>query len=308
MGFHHSTVQYAIQSFSRLNSLRKLAVMQLINTSRFAASKMKIVVISFLLVCHSQASTVTANALAAWEKYVQQSKVELTRQSGNPDHFLPIHRQPAKIERARSGENPAVPSVQGEMVVVPSGLIHHWMGTVFVPNVRAFDALAVLQDYDSYAELYKPGVIHSKLLSHKPDEFSYRLKFVQKGFGIKTGLLGEFRTTYFQLNERTGYSVTEATQLVELQNPGSPDEKPLSTSASHGYVEKVFTIVRYQQSDRGVSVEVETLTLSRGVPASVRWLIAPIVERFSRQAMAGTMERLRDRTQAPRTFESASSR
>jgi len=174
-----------------------------------------------------------------------------------------------------------------------------------VPDVRAFDVLAVLQDYDSYAELYKPAVIHSKLLSRKPDEFSYRLKFIQKGFGIKTGLLGEFRTTYFQVNADTGYSITEATQLVELQNPGNPEEKPLSMNASHGYVERVFTIVRYRQADAGVSVEVESLTLSRGVPASVRWLIAPIVERFSRQAMTGTMERLRDKIQTTRTFESA---
>jgi hypothetical protein len=261
-----------------------------------------------LLIRHSHAATVTANTLTAWEKYVQQSKVELTRQSCNLDHFLSVHEQPAKMEKVRSGENPAVPSVRGEMVAVPSGLIHHWMGAVFIPNVHAFDVLAVLQDYDSYAELYKPGVIHSKLLTHQPDEFSYRLKFVQKGFGIKAGLLGEFRTTYFQLNERTGYSVTEATQLVELQNPGSPDEKPLSMSASHGYVEKVFTIVRYRQLERGVSVEVENLTLSRGVPASVRWLIAPIIDRFSREAMTSTMEKLRDRTQAAQTFESASSK
>ena len=261
-----------------------------------------------LLIRHSHAATVTANTLTAWEKYVQQSKVELTRQSCNPDHFFSAHGRPAMTEKVRSGENLTAPSAQGKIVAVPSGLIHHWIGVVYVPNVRIFDVLTVLQDYDSYAEVYNPGVIHSKLLSRRPDEFSYRLKFVQKGFGIKAGLLGEFRTTYFQLNERAGYSVTEATQLVELKNPGSPDETSLSISASHGYIEKVFTIVRYRQLDKGVSVEIESLTLSRGVPASVRWLIAPIIERFSREAMTSTMEKLRDRAQATQTFEAASSK
>jgi hypothetical protein len=281
--------------------------MRFTSVYRLSVGKMAMLA-GLLLIRYSHAATVTANTLAAWEQYIQQSKMELTRQSCNPDHFLSVHGQPAKMEKVRSGENLPVPSVQGEMVAVPSGLIHHWMGTVFIPNARAFDVLAILQDYDSYAELYKPAVIHSKLLSHKPDEFSYRLKFVQKGFGIKAGLLGEFRTTYIQLNARMGYSVTEATQLVELQNPGSPGEKPLSMSASHGYIEKVFTIVRYRQFDGGVSVEVESLTLSRGVPASVRWLIAPIIDRFSREAMTSTMEKLRDRTQAAQTFESASSK
>jgi hypothetical protein len=261
-----------------------------------------------LLIRHSHAATVTANTLTVWEKYVQQSKIELARQSCDPDHFLSVHGQLAKMEKVRSSENLTVPSVQGEMVAVPSGLIHHWIGAIFLPSVRTFDVLAVLQDYDSYAELYKPAMINSKLLSHKPDEFSYRLKLVQKSFGIKAGLLGEFRTTYFHLNERAGYSITEATQLVELQNPGSPSEKPLSMSASHGYIEKVFTIVRYRQFDSGVSVEVESLTLSRGVPASIRWLIAPIIERFSREAMTGTMEKLSGRIQAAQAFESASSK
>ena len=157
-----------------------------------------------LLIRHSHAATVTANTITAWEKYVQQSKAELTCQSCNPDHFLSAHGRPAKTERVRSGENLTAPSAQGEMIAVPSGLIHHWMGVVYVPNVRIFDVLTVLQDYDSYAEVYNPGVIHSKLLSRRPNEFSYRLKFVQKGFGIKAGLLGEFRTTYFQLNEHAG--------------------------------------------------------------------------------------------------------
>ncbi len=282
--------------------------MRLIKFSRPTMSKVAFLVVSFLLICSSQAATVTTSTLAAWEEYVQQSKAELRRRSCNPDHFLSLRWQPTKMGKTRSDGNRAVPSVWGEMVVVPSGLIHHWMGTVFIPNVHAVDVLAVLQDYDSYAELYNPAVTYSKLMSRQPDEFSYRLKFVQKGFGIKAGLLGEFRTTYFQLNAGTGYSVTETKQLIELQNPGSPEERPMSMDTSHGYVEKIFTIVRYQQYDKGVSVEVETLTLSRGVPASVRWLIAPMIERFSRQTMAGTMEILRDKIPATQTFESASRR
>ncbi len=194
------------------------------------------------------------------------------------------------------------------MVVVPSGLIHHWMGMVFIPNARAFDLLAVLQDYDSYAELYKPAVVRSTLLNRAPGEFNYKLKFMQKGFGVKAGLLGEFRTTYSRLDSGTGYSVTEATQLVELRNPESSDEQPLPSDASRGYVEKVFTIVKYRESGSGVLVELESLTLSRGVPASVRWLIAPIVQRFSRQVMTDTLQRLSDKVQASQAFESASTK
>ena len=129
---------------------------------------------------------------------------------------------------------------------------------------------------------------------------------MQKGFGVKAGLLGEFRSTYFRLDARNGYSVTRATRLVELANPNTPDEQVLSLDDSHGYVERMYTIVRYREADNGVYVEVDALTLSRDIPASVRWLVSPLVQRFSKQLMTATLEKLRDKVASRREFESAS--
>ena len=38
-------------------------------------------------------------------------------------------------------------------------------------------------------------------------------------------------------------------------------------SAAREYVERIFAIMRYRQSEGGVYLEVDSLTLSRGVPA-----------------------------------------
>lgn len=272
------------------------------------ANSIAIGAIALFLAGSSPAATVTAGTLHAWDRAVRQARTELAGQASSPDCFLWIDRQPGRLERARLGGAAWIYSPHGGGLAVPSGLIHHWIGTVFIPNVRLFDAVSVLQDYDSYAQIYQPGVISSKLLSRTGEEFKYRLKFVQKGFGVKAGLLGEFRSTYFRIDARTGYSVTEATDLVELQDAGGEAEQRLSMSAARGYVERVFTIVRYRETERGVYAEVDTRTLSRGIPVAVRWLIAPIIERFSRQTMADTLERLRDKVTATREIESASTR
>lgn len=274
---------------------------------RLIAAKASIL-LCLLLVQYSHAATLTTETLSAWEESVQHSKAGLTREAGDLSQLFCHFQHSARTESVRYIQDPEVTSICGEMTAVPLGLIHHWTGLVFIPNVRASDVLHVLQDYDAYAELYKPAVIHSQLLNRHSDEFLYRLKFVQKGFGIKAGLLGEFRTNYFQSNAGTGYSITEATQLTELQNPESPDEKALSLSAAHGYVEKVLTIVKYKESTQGVSVEVETLTLSRAMPASLRWLVAPLIQRFSRQTMNETLVRLRDKIKAVQAVQSASNR
>ena len=36
----------------------------------------------------------------------------------------------------------------GKPIVCPSGMIHHWVGSVFIPGARLDDALGVLQDYE----------------------------------------------------------------------------------------------------------------------------------------------------------------
>jgi len=211
-------------------------------------------------------------------------------------------------QKTRAGGIVAIPAKQGAVVTIPSGLVHHWLGAVFVPDVRALDVLAALQDYDSYTKLYSSAVIDSKLLSRTRNQFDYRLKFVQKGFGVKAGLLGEFRSTYVRLTPAMGYSITEATQLDELVDAGEAQERVLPLTASHGYVEKMFTIVRYRESDGGVYLEIDALTLSRDIPVSVRWLIAPIVRKFSGQVMTTTLENLKTGLQQTRSFESASTR
>src|SRR5687768_13082273 len=47
---------------------------------------------------------------------------------------------------------------KGRDIDIPDGLVHHWVGTVFVPNASTADALRLLQDYDRHAAIYSPAV------------------------------------------------------------------------------------------------------------------------------------------------------
>lgn len=230
-----------------------------------------------LLPFQASAAHMTSETLAAWDQEIQQARAELNRQSPI------IEPVTIRVESARPTGEP-----------VPSGLIHHWIGSEFIPKVGASELLAALQDYDAYAEIFAPAVTESHLLSHTGNVFTYRLKMIQKALGVKTGLLTSFESRYVRLDDRSGYSVTEAKQLTELQNPGKANERLVPASAARGFVEKIFTIMRYREEDGGVLVEVETWTLSRDVPGALRWLVTPFIERFSRQTMTSTLEKIKD--------------
>ncbi len=252
-----------------------------------------------LLVSHSVAATISVNALAAWEKDVQAAREEAADYSR-----AGLISEQSESEGA-TFEGSASPQVSGTMKAVSSGLIHHWTGMVFLPNIRVCSLLAVLQNYSSYADLYAPVIVESKLLSRHERDFIYQLKFIQHEFGVTAGLLGTFRTTYSRSSEIAGYSLTEATQLVELQDPGTVNERPMSLSESHGFVQKTFIIMRYQQVDSGVLVRLESLVLSRGAPPAIRWIIAPLIERMSRCTMTRTLQQLKNHLGANRSLAAA---
>jgi hypothetical protein len=233
---------------------------------------------------------------AAWEKSVSSIRNTLAHDGSA---LLPWNssRGLTRVSQRSADASPKA-SVYGEVNTVPSGLIHHWVGTALVGHALPSDVLSTLQHYDSYKSVFAPAVVESKLKSHTGDEFCYQLKFIQKGFGLHVGLLGSFRTTYYRINAERGYSFTEATDLVEINRPGEQDESSVERTKSFGYVEKTITIVRYQQVSGGTIVQIESLTLSRGLSASVRWIVIPVIRRFSQQTMAMTLTHLRGNIQA----------
>src|SRR5271169_79017 len=43
-------------------------------------------------------------------------------------------------------------------IELPNGLIHDWIGAVFVPGGTVEQALALVQNYDNHKDIYKPDV------------------------------------------------------------------------------------------------------------------------------------------------------
>src|SRR5260370_34764282 len=44
----------------------------------------------------------------------------------------------------------------GRPIRCPGGMIHHWVGVIFIPGAKLEDVLGVLQDYDRHSVYYAP--------------------------------------------------------------------------------------------------------------------------------------------------------
>ena len=59
----------------------------------------------------------------------------------------------------------------GDTIRIPKGLVHHWVGTVSIPGVSVDSTIAMVRDYNRYAQIYDPNVRKASIVSQEGDRF-----------------------------------------------------------------------------------------------------------------------------------------
>ena len=252
-------------------------------TAAYAA--VRISVFAFLALAMASAAELKTETLNAWNAYLGHQSLEVEKRAGNPDYFFWADADPSRYEHARSGSAVIAPMHESESLRVPSGLIHHWVGVVFIPDATATDVLSVTRDYVHYKDYYKPGVADAKLIkqSQYRDEFSIR--FVNSSILSRTSLEGIYSSKFVQVDEKRWYSVSQTSRMQEIRDYGQRTEKHLSDDHGSGYIWRLYSTARLEERDGGVLFELEAVALSRDIPGALRWFVEPIVKRVSRESV-----------------------
>ena len=174
----------------------------------------------------------------------------------------------------------------------PGALIHHWVGTVFVPGANLSEVLAVVQDYDRHAEYYRPDVLQSRTVAHNGGDFKifYRLR---KKKVITVILDAEFEVHYHTLDARRAYADSYSTRIAQVENAGAKNEHELPAGKDDGFLWRMNTYWRFFDSGRGVYVQCEAISLTRDIPQGLGWLIGPMVESVPKESLEFTLESTR---------------
>jgi hypothetical protein len=235
------------------------------------------------------AATLTDETKAAWDAYLQAANAAMQARLRPGAHFLWLDDEPGRAEVIRT-KGPYIAPV-GPYIPkkVPSGLIHDWLGVGFVPNVTIEDIVRILRDYDRYKEIYKPGVIDSmsKGTDGGSDRFSMRL--VNKSVVAKTALDTDCEASYFRVDDRHWYGISNTTHTQEVDKFGTPRQRTLPEDQGTGLIWRLSSITRLEERDGGVYAELEAIALSRDIPAAFRLFVTPIVRRVSRDSLATSL-------------------
>jgi len=232
----------------------------------------------------SMGNDLKEQTLTAWDGYVSTtcSRAE-ARAKESP--FLRIDDTPERRLQVRAGETTVWRERAGHSAKVPHGLIHDWMGAVFIPKVTIADVIAVVRDYDRYGEVYTPAVIRANRLGSEENADRFSMLLMQKVLFVTAATKGEYETRYVQVDAKRWYSISKSTQLQSIVNFGQPDMRELPPDQGPGYVWRLFSFTKFEESEGGVFIVLEAIGFSRDVPMLVRWLLDPIVEQLPKNSL-----------------------
>lgn len=231
--------------------------------------------------------------LSEWQDYTRDAGVRMQSRLDATKHFLWIDESADRTRRVRRGDIVVAPLANHGIRLVPHGMIHHWIGAVFIPGATMEDFRAVVDDYDRYSEIYRPVVAESKSIASDANEHTFSMIWQRRVLFVHAAIHARFRAHHELVHSQRGYSVVDATSIQQIENFGRASERVLPPDTGDGFMWRVQSIIRFEERDGGVYLEIEAMTLTRDIPASLRWLVAPVVKRLSANSLVTTLEQTR---------------
>ena len=250
-----------------------------------ATGALKISVFAFLIATICQGAELKQETLHAWAGYTTQADQQAEQSGKDGKCFLWVDRDKDRYSQLLAGAVIVQPVGEHVPMHVPSGLIHHWIGAVFVPNASIADLLAVTRDYAHYRDYYKPGVASAEVIARSESKDDFTIRMVNNSLLSSTSFLGTYTTTFVPQSDRRWYSISATSQMQEIKSYGLPDEEQLDPGHGNGYIWRLHTVARMEERDGGVVLELEAIALSRDIPAALRCFVDPIVRRISRDSL-----------------------
>lgn len=248
-----------------------------------------------------RAEQLTKQTEGAFGRYVQACEARMDNEVARRTDFLFIDTLPqSKRDQAdadlKNGQVVIKQDLTGNSsstVPIPGGLVHNWTGIVFIPGVSMSDVISVLQDYDQAARHYSPQVLKSKILEHSGNDFRVFLRLKQVHL-IAVVLDTDYEVHYTFLDSAHVISRSYSTRIAEVENAGEPQERDMPVGDDDGFLWRLYSYWRFYQSEAGVYVQCNAISLTRDVPTGLGWLIRPFLETIPKDSLRFSLESTRN--------------
>jgi hypothetical protein len=268
--------------------------------AKLSSGNLLLVLFLALSACPLGAEQLKRETAQAFDHYVEVSEQRMASELRS-GRFLWVDDLPPNLKdtdytRLRKGEvvTERLKTLdQGRPVSVPGGLVHHWIGTVFIPGATLVRTLAFLENYDQQYKFYAPQVQQSRLLERDGNHFRVFLRL--RMTKVVTVILNtEYDVRYVSLGSDRAASYSYSRRIAEVENAGKPNESEKPVGDDSGFLWRLDSFWRFAQRDGGVYVQLEAISLTRNIPAGLGWLVGPFVTSIPKESLEFTLTRTRE--------------
>jgi hypothetical protein len=175
---------------------------------------------------------------------------------------------------------------------IENALVHHWIGSIFVPGVTLDQTLAFIKAYGGYPQYFEE-VVDARVLEEDGDRLHTFMK-LKRTKVITVHYNTEHDVTFVRHSPTTASSRSVATKIRELDKAGTPQEREQEFGDDQGFLWRLDANWYYEEVDGGVILEAEVISLSRSIPFGLGWMVGPFVDSIPRESLEATLTTLRD--------------
>ena len=253
-----------------------------------------------LLAAFAGAGELKPDTIEAFDRYVRTTEEERATKTRKSGTFLWIDSQEEALRQQLHDR-----LARGEVVMkrletrddnrpipIPHGIVHHWVGTIFIPGATLLQTMTLMENYTSYPQLFSFGVQGSKVLSHEKEDFQVQLRTFRKA-SSSIFYNVDLDDRYFHVDANHGYRRSRSTRIAELADVGKPTEHELPVGNDRGLLWRLDLDWSCEEEKGGVFLQIELIALSRGIPAIFAWLANPYIESIPRDYLQKVLQAMR---------------
>ena len=218
-----------------------------------------------------------------FESYRATVDQELESRVSGKRAFQWIEEHPERRQEVLSGRVVTVPLTGPDGRSVSHGLVHDWVGDIYLRGVKLNAVRDFLLDTERHPSVFA-DVKEATVLSRNGNRSVTKLRLVKKK--ILTVVLDvEYQNDWQDLPGQRWTMNARSRKVVEVDNGN-----PLPPDTGHGFLWRMNTHWLLRQDEGGTWVELRSLTLSRDTPRGLGWIIRPLIRNFPAEAILGTLQ------------------
>lgn len=229
----------------------------------------------------------TPATLKDFAQYQASVDGELAQRVGGQRAFLWIDENAELRDRVRKGEVVTHPITGKNGHSIHDGLVHDWIGVIFLPNAKLEEARDFLTTPEKHKGIY-PEITVARTIERRPDGSVTFLRLLKKKI-VSAELELEYENRW-KMPDRSRWVMTSRTRKVsEVNEAGKPDEHVLPPDTGHGFLWRMNSTWHLKQDDGGVWAELRVVSLSRDTPSGLGWIVKPIIRGLPAESIEKTL-------------------